>query len=277
MAELRDAGAGHGGSDDGSARCGEDEPSPGASAVPVAELLEAVLAQTGYIEALEAERTIEAQGRIENLEQLVEVGREFDARADARRRHARRLPAGDRARRRRRHAQRRRGPRHADDAAQRQGPRVPDRLHHRLRGRRVPALARDRRGRPGGGAAPVLRRHHARDARALPDLRAPPRRVRRADATGLRSRFLDEIPADLLDEPQPSDGLRAGRLGGAITAGLGRGARSLATGGGAPRPTPAGASRAARRPRSQRLPRSARTSCTPRSARASSRASSPTA
>ena len=37
--------------------------------------------QTGYVEALEAERTIEAQGRIENLEQLVEVGREFDAAA----------------------------------------------------------------------------------------------------------------------------------------------------------------------------------------------------
>ncbi len=46
--------------------------------VPVAELLEAVLAQSGYVEALEAERSIEAQGRIENLEQLVEVGREFD-------------------------------------------------------------------------------------------------------------------------------------------------------------------------------------------------------
>jgi DNA helicase-2/ATP-dependent DNA helicase PcrA len=46
--------------------------------VPIAELLEAVLAQSGYIEALEAERSIEAQGRIENLEQLVEVGREFD-------------------------------------------------------------------------------------------------------------------------------------------------------------------------------------------------------
>jgi DNA helicase-2/ATP-dependent DNA helicase PcrA len=50
--------------------------------VPVADLLEAVLSQTGYIEALEAERTIEAEGRIENLEQLVEVGREFDASAD---------------------------------------------------------------------------------------------------------------------------------------------------------------------------------------------------
>jgi DNA helicase II / ATP-dependent DNA helicase PcrA len=47
--------------------------------VPVGDLLEALLSQTGYVDALEAERTIEAQGRIENLEQLVEVGREFDA------------------------------------------------------------------------------------------------------------------------------------------------------------------------------------------------------
>jgi DNA helicase-2/ATP-dependent DNA helicase PcrA len=51
--------------------------------VPVGDLLEAVLSQTGYVEALEAERTIEAQGRIENLEQLVEVCREFDATAEA--------------------------------------------------------------------------------------------------------------------------------------------------------------------------------------------------
>ena len=50
--------------------------------MPVGDLLEAVLSQTGYVEALEAERTIEAQGRIENLEQLVEVGREFDAAAE---------------------------------------------------------------------------------------------------------------------------------------------------------------------------------------------------
>jgi DNA helicase II / ATP-dependent DNA helicase PcrA len=49
--------------------------------VAVADLLEAVLSQTGYVEALEAERTIEAQGRVENLEQLVQVGREFDSSA----------------------------------------------------------------------------------------------------------------------------------------------------------------------------------------------------
>jgi DNA helicase II / ATP-dependent DNA helicase PcrA len=56
----------------------DEQPGPAAS---IAELLEAVLAQTGYVEALEAERSIEAQGRIENLEQLVEVGREFDTTA----------------------------------------------------------------------------------------------------------------------------------------------------------------------------------------------------
>jgi DNA helicase-2/ATP-dependent DNA helicase PcrA len=47
--------------------------------VPIGDLLEAILTETGYIEALEAERTIEAQGRIENLQELVEVAREFDA------------------------------------------------------------------------------------------------------------------------------------------------------------------------------------------------------
>jgi DNA helicase-2/ATP-dependent DNA helicase PcrA len=53
--------------------------------IPVGDLLDAVLSRTGYVEALEAEalggaeKTIEAQGRLENLDQLVEVAREFDA------------------------------------------------------------------------------------------------------------------------------------------------------------------------------------------------------
>ena len=45
----------------------------------VAELLDAVLRETGYLEALEAERTIEAEGRVENLQELVGVAQEFDA------------------------------------------------------------------------------------------------------------------------------------------------------------------------------------------------------
>ena len=53
-----------------------------AEGVPVGDLLEAVLEETGYTEALEAERTIEAQGRLENLQALVEAAREFDAVAE---------------------------------------------------------------------------------------------------------------------------------------------------------------------------------------------------
>jgi DNA helicase-2/ATP-dependent DNA helicase PcrA len=47
-----------------------------AQELPIDELLEAVLARSGTIEAYEAERTIEARGRIENLEELVGVARE---------------------------------------------------------------------------------------------------------------------------------------------------------------------------------------------------------
>jgi DNA helicase-2/ATP-dependent DNA helicase PcrA len=46
---------------------------------PVAELLKALLERSGYLDALRAERTIEAEGRIENLEELVGVAAEFDA------------------------------------------------------------------------------------------------------------------------------------------------------------------------------------------------------
>ena len=45
---------------------------------PVAGLLEAVLNESGYLEALSAERTIEAEGRAENLEALVAGAAEFD-------------------------------------------------------------------------------------------------------------------------------------------------------------------------------------------------------
>jgi DNA helicase-2/ATP-dependent DNA helicase PcrA len=43
----------------------------------VPELIEEVLRRSGYLESLEAERTIEAQGRIENLEELLSVAREW--------------------------------------------------------------------------------------------------------------------------------------------------------------------------------------------------------
>ena len=50
-----------------------------ADGMKVAELLDAVLRETGYLEALEAERTIEAEGRVENLQELIGVAGEFDA------------------------------------------------------------------------------------------------------------------------------------------------------------------------------------------------------
>jgi DNA helicase-2/ATP-dependent DNA helicase PcrA len=51
------------------------------SGAPVAQVLQELLEETGYKEALEAERTIEAQGRLENLEELVRVTQEYDATA----------------------------------------------------------------------------------------------------------------------------------------------------------------------------------------------------
>jgi ATP-dependent DNA helicase UvrD/PcrA len=50
-----------------------------AAELPVPEILESVLDRSGYFEALEAERTIEAQGRVENLQELVGVAREYQA------------------------------------------------------------------------------------------------------------------------------------------------------------------------------------------------------
>ncbi len=49
-----------------------------AESSPVAAVLEAVLSESGYLEALAAERTVEAEGRAENLEELVGVAAEFD-------------------------------------------------------------------------------------------------------------------------------------------------------------------------------------------------------
>jgi DNA helicase II / ATP-dependent DNA helicase PcrA len=49
---------------------------------PVGDLLQETLSETGYLDALAVERTIEAQGRIENLEELVQVAREYDMNAE---------------------------------------------------------------------------------------------------------------------------------------------------------------------------------------------------
>ena len=104
----------------------------------------------------EAERTIEAQGRLENLEELVGVAREYDA--SARRALGRGVPPAGRALLR--------AGRLSDD----EGIVTLMTLHNAkgleydivfmigLRGRDVPALALDRGGRHRGGAPPLLRR-----------------------------------------------------------------------------------------------------------------------
>ncbi len=46
------------------------------------ELLEIVLQRSGYLDALEAERTIEARGRSENLQELVGVAQEYQAQTE---------------------------------------------------------------------------------------------------------------------------------------------------------------------------------------------------
>jgi ATP-dependent DNA helicase UvrD/PcrA len=49
-----------------------------AQEVPPAELIGAVLDESGYREELEAERTIEAEARLENLEELINAAREYE-------------------------------------------------------------------------------------------------------------------------------------------------------------------------------------------------------
>ncbi|MEP6625774.1 MAG: 3'-5' exonuclease, partial [Acidimicrobiia bacterium] len=53
-----------------------------ADALGVGGVIETMLDQTGYLAELEVERSIEAQGRIENLGELVGVAREFDGQLD---------------------------------------------------------------------------------------------------------------------------------------------------------------------------------------------------
>jgi DNA helicase-2/ATP-dependent DNA helicase PcrA len=54
----------------------------GALELSVPELVQRVLERSGYLDALEAERTIESQGRMENLQELVGVAQEYQASAD---------------------------------------------------------------------------------------------------------------------------------------------------------------------------------------------------
>ena len=49
---------------------------------PVAEIVRGVIEETGYEEGLKAQKTLEAEGRLENIEEFVGVAAEYDKRAD---------------------------------------------------------------------------------------------------------------------------------------------------------------------------------------------------
>jgi DNA helicase II / ATP-dependent DNA helicase PcrA len=226
MGELRAlAGLPGEGEDAASATAG----APG-GAVPVGDLIEATLAQSGYLEALAAEGTIEAQGRVENLEQLVEVGHEFDAAAAA---EEDTLGAflqeiallSD-----------------ADSRSDEEGL-VTLMTVHNAKGLEYPivfivgcedGVFPHSRALDEGGLEEERRLFYVGVTRAMRELYltyALRRAVFGAERSGLRSRFLDEIPAELLDEAppprlatwQPSpQSARFGRDGGvAVRAGIG--------------------------------------------------------
>ena len=222
MSELRVL-AGTAG-DDGTV-VGEEQPAGDAGGVPVGDLIEAMLAQSGYVEALEAERTIEAQGRLENLEQLVEVGREFDANAEPERDtldvflQEIALVAD------------------ADSRSDEDGLVTLMTLHN-AKGLEYPTVFiagceegvfPHSRALDEGGLEEERRLFYVGVTRAMRELYltyAQRRAVFGAQTIGLRSRFLGEIPAELLDEVEPSDRLRIGARTGPITAGLGSGRRA---------------------------------------------------
>ena len=157
----------------------------------VPELLQEVLARSGTLEAYEAERTIEARGRIENLEAFVDGAHEYVQQSEEPTLsgflqeislYSDQDALDERA-----------VERDADDDPQREGARVPRRLRRRRRGGDLPERALDRGAGGRGGAPALLRRADAgrgeadADARVLAPALGP-------DDGHLPSRFLDELP-----------------------------------------------------------------------------------
>ena len=130
-----------------------------------------------------------------------DVGRRPDARVRARGRGADVgwLPGAHRAglrRRRLRSGERRRL---ADDGAHRQGTGVPGRVHDRPRGAHLPARAQRRRRLCRRGRAPAVLRRGTRARTQLHLSRVRRRRLSGQELPGIPSRFLRELPADIID------------------------------------------------------------------------------
>ena len=167
-----------------------------------ARSLEAVADRTGYRAELEAEDTVEAAGRLENIAELVGGGHRATTTST---RSSRPWPwsptptrsSGDGSRV------------VAHDPAHGQGPRVPGRVPHRHGGRGLPPPAFPRRPHAARGGAPAgLRRHHPGPARGStsPTPGAGPSGASTSHA--IPSRFLSEIPAELVRDVGASTTLR---------------------------------------------------------------------
>ena len=169
-----------------------------------------VMEKSGYFEDLREEKSRKRAERLENLAELVSAAREYELREpDASLGgFVDRLSLLSEADEEHRRAER---PGLADDHARRQGPRVPGGDHARDGGRPVPAQPRQRgRSRPRGRAAPLLRRHHPRREAAVP-VSASRRRVFGEYQPTEPSRFLDEIPKELVEEVEAPSAAYASR------------------------------------------------------------------
>jgi DNA helicase-2/ATP-dependent DNA helicase PcrA len=210
-----------------------------ADGVPVGDLMEAVLSRSGYTEALEAEsagggeKAFEAQGRLENLQQLVEVAHEFDASMQAEE-DTLELFLQELALKS-----------DADSRSDEEGLVTLMTLHN-AKGLEYPivfvagceeGVFPHQRALDEGGLEEERRLFYVAVTRAMRELYftyARRRSVFGASTYGLSSRFLDEIPADLTER----DELPAPRPGGARSAlglgGIGAGARAPTNGGAHP-------------------------------------------
>jgi DNA helicase-2/ATP-dependent DNA helicase PcrA len=181
------------------------------SGAGVAEVLRETLRESGYLEALEAERTIEAQGRIENLDELVTVAQEYDATSGEDGslgeflQQISLLADTDNLR---------------DDEGL-----VTLMTLHNAKGLEFPivfiigledGVFPHSRALDEGALEEERRLAYVGITRAMRELTLTWARRRNAfgaDAHGLRSRFIDEIPAELTDQPErAAAGLPAGRI-----------------------------------------------------------------
>ena len=246
---------------------------------PVGELLEELLRETGYLDALEAERTIEAQGRIENLQELVGVAREFDAQ-----------PSAGEERGVETFLQQIALLADADTIRDDEGLVTLMTLHN-AKGLEFPivfiigcedGLFPHDRALDEGGVEEERRLAYVGITRAMRDLYmtyARQRNIFGRQSYGIRSRFLDEIPRELTDQPD-RNAVGVGRPAGAgRVASWSTAAAASAEAAAARAAGRRSAAAAAAVGTTARAPcsASATTSCTPRSATASSRASSPAA